>query len=111
MGNERVSYEQLLGISACVALALIALLSSLPLWVPVVVVVCALIRLSLARKGRGAPPRSVLLTVAGLAVALLFLRFHTFNGLVAGTALLSLMAGLKLLETQTKRDIYIITLI
>jgi protein-glutamine gamma-glutamyltransferase len=111
MGNERVSYEQLLGISACVALALIALLGSLPLWVPVVVVVCALIRLSLARKGRGAPPRSVLLTVAGLSVALLFLRFHTFNGLVAGTALLSLMAGLKLLETQTKRDIYIITLI
>jgi len=58
MGNERITYENLLGISACVALALIAHLSSLPLWVPVVVVVCALIRLSLARKGRGAPPRS-----------------------------------------------------
>ncbi len=111
MGNERITYENLLGISACVALALIAHLSALPLWVPVVVVVCALIRLSLARKGRGAPPRSVLLTVGGLAVALLFLRFHTFNGIAAGTALLSLMAGLKLLETQTKRDIYIITLI
>jgi protein-glutamine gamma-glutamyltransferase len=111
MGNQRVSYEQLLGISGCVALALIALLNSLPIWVPVVVVACAMIRLGLARKGRGAPPRSVLLTVAGLAVALLFLRFHTFNGIVAGTALLSLMAGLKLLETQTKRDIYIITLI
>src|SRR5258708_2531355 len=95
MGNQRVSYEQLLGSSGCVALALIGLLNSLPRWVPVVVVACAVIRLSLARKGRGAPPRNVLLTVAGLAVALLFLRFHTFNGIVAGTALLSLMAGLK----------------
>jgi transglutaminase-like putative cysteine protease len=38
-------------------------------------------------------------------------RFHTFNGLVAGTALLSVTAGLKLLETKTRRDIYIITLI
>ena len=111
MGNERITYEQLLGISACVGLALIAHLSTLPIWVPVVVVVCALIRLSLARKGGGAPPRSVLLTVAGLSIALLFLRFHTFNGIAAGSALLSLMAGLKLLETQTKRDIYIITLL
>ena len=42
---------------------------------------------------------------------LLFVRFHTFNGLSAGTALLAVMAGLKLLETQTQRDIYIITLI
>ena len=42
---------------------------------------------------------------------LLFVRFHTFNGLVAGTALLSVTAGLKLLETKTQRDIYIITLI
>ena len=51
------------------------------------------------------------MTLAALAIALLFFRFHTFNGLLAGTALLAVMAGLKLLETRTKRDIYIITLI
>ena len=39
------------------------------------------------------------------------MQFRTFNGLAAGTALLALMAGLKLLETETPRDIYIITLI
>jgi protein-glutamine gamma-glutamyltransferase len=111
MITERVSYEQLQGISACLGLALLAHISTLPLWVPIIVVVCGLIRLSLARSGRGAPPRSVLITLAALAVPLLFLRFHTFNGLVAGTALLSVTAGLKLLETKTQRDIYIITLI
>jgi transglutaminase-like putative cysteine protease len=67
--------------------------------------------LLLARSGRGAPPRGILIAVAALAMPLLFLRFHTFNGLVAGTALLSVTAGLKLLETKTQRDIYIITLI
>jgi transglutaminase-like putative cysteine protease len=111
MISDRVSYEQLLGISICLALALAAHLSTLPLWVPAMVVACGLVRLRFARGGRGAPSRAVLITVAALAIPLLFFRFHTFNGLVAGTALLSVTAGLKLLETKSRRDIYIITLI
>jgi protein-glutamine gamma-glutamyltransferase len=109
--TERVSYEQLLGISGCLGLALLAHVTTLPLWVPAIVVVCGSVRLLLARSGRNAPPRGILIAVAALAMPLLFLRFHTFNGLVAGTALLSVTAGLKLLETKTQRDIYIITLI
>jgi transglutaminase-like putative cysteine protease len=109
--TERVTYEQLLGISGCLGLALLAHITTLPLWVPAIVVVCGLVRLGLARGGRGAPPGRVLVTVALLVVPLLLFRFHTFNGLVAGTALLSVTGGLKLLETKTRRDIYIITLI
>ena len=100
MITDRVTYEQLLGISGCLALALLAHITTLPLWVPAIVVTCGLIRLGLARAGRGAPPGSVLVTVAVLAVPLLLVRFHTFNGLVGGTALLSVAAGLKLLETK-----------
>ena len=111
MITDRVSYEQLLGISGCLGLALLAHVTTLPLWLPVIVVACGTIRLLLARSGRGAPPRGILIAIAALAMPLLFLRFHTFNGLVAGTALLSVTAGLKLLETKTQRDIYIITLI
>lgn len=37
-------------------------------------------------------------------VGLVLLRFHTLNGLAAGTTLLLLMAALKLLETQRTRD-------
>jgi transglutaminase-like putative cysteine protease len=108
---KAVSYEQLAGISACLALALAAHLKSLPVWVLVTVAVSAGIRLLLAHRGRAAPSRGVRLVIAVLAVALLFLQFRTFNGLAAGTALLALMAGLKLLETNAQRDIYIITLI
>jgi len=111
MITERVSYDQLLGISGCLALALLAHITTLPLWVPAIVVACGLIRLGLARSGRGAPSGRVLVTIALLVIPLLFVRFHTFNGLVAGTALLSVAAGLKLLETKSQRDIYIITLI
>jgi transglutaminase-like putative cysteine protease len=109
--TDRVSYERLLGISGCLGLALLAHVTTLPLWLLFIVVACGSIRLLLARSGRSAPPRGILIAVAALAMPLLFLRFHTFNGLVAGTALLSVTAGLKLLETKTQRDIYIITLI
>jgi transglutaminase-like putative cysteine protease len=111
MITDRVTFEQLLGISACLALAVVAHLTSLPIWIPIVVIACGLIRLALARNGRTSPPGWAVLILAGLSIPLLFVRFHTFNGLSAGTALLTLMAGLKLLETKTRRDIYIITLI
>jgi protein-glutamine gamma-glutamyltransferase len=111
LNPKTVSYGQLLGIFACLALALAAHLESLPIWVLATVGVAGGIRLLLARRGRPAPPRGVRLLLAGLGIALLFVQYHTFNGLTAGVALLALMAGLKFLETDTQRDIYVITLI
>jgi transglutaminase-like putative cysteine protease len=107
---ERLSFEQLLSMTACLLLALLAHVNSLPVWVSIFVAICAVIRLTLARRGDGPPNRWLLFTVALVAIALMFLRFRTFNGLPAGTALLSLMMGLKLLETGTRRDAYIVTL-
>jgi protein-glutamine gamma-glutamyltransferase len=108
---QPVTFEQLLAISVCLALALLPHLGSLPTWVLVAVAALGGIRLALARRGGAAPPRGAKLLIAGLAIGLLFLQFRTFNGLSAGTALLALTAGLKLLETDTRRDVYAITLI
>ncbi len=74
MNTKAVSYEQLAGISACLALALAAHLGSLPVWVLVTVAAAGGIRLLLAHRGRAAPPRGVRLAIAVLAVALLFLN-------------------------------------
>ena len=41
-------------------------------------------------------------------VALVVMRYHTLNGLAAGSALLMLMAAMKLLETRTRRDQFVI---
>ncbi len=107
----QVTYAQLKWICACLALALAAHLTAVPVWLLGTVCAAGAIRLTLAARGRAAPGRGIRLSIAAAAIVLLFLQFHTFNGLTAGTALLCLMAGLKLLETQSRRDAQIITLI
>jgi transglutaminase-like putative cysteine protease len=106
-----VTYAQLKWTCACLALALLAQVGALPLWLLGMVCALAALRLILAARGRRAPPQALRLLIAAASIALLFVRFRTFNGLAAGTALLSLMAGLKLLETQTLRDVRVIILI
>ena len=106
-----VTPPQLLGIFSCLALALAAHVGTLPVWVFGVVAAAGAVRMLLARRGRPPPPRGVRLVITALAISLLFLQFRTFNGLAAGSALLALAAGLKLLETETQRDIHVITLI
>ncbi|HWM67393.1 MAG TPA: DUF3488 and transglutaminase-like domain-containing protein [Steroidobacteraceae bacterium] len=79
-----------------------------PVWTPIAALIFVVWRLMAASRSLrlpGTPLRSVLALalVAGVAV-----RFHTLNGLSAGTALLLLMGGVKLLETRTQRDQFIV---
>jgi transglutaminase-like putative cysteine protease len=107
---ERVSIEQLAWVSACLGLALLARIARLPVWVTATVIALAAIRIALAMRGRDAPPRALRLIIAALAIGLLFVQLRSFNGLTSGSALLSLIAGLKLLETRTRRDIHVIVM-
>ncbi len=107
----KVSYDQLKWLCACLALALLAHLAALPVWLIVTVCAAAAVRLGLAARGRSAPARGLRLCVVAVSIALLFAQYRTFNGLAAGSALLALMAGLKLLELKTHRDFHIIVLI
>lgn len=53
------------------------------------------------------PPRLLRSAIALGLVALTWLAFGTLNGLAPGTALLVLMASVKLTETRARRDLYI----
>ncbi len=54
-------------------------------------------------------PGGIMRITLGLAlVAAVFAQFHTLNGLVPGTAMLMLMAAIKLLETRSQRDQYVV---
>jgi protein-glutamine gamma-glutamyltransferase len=106
-----VTYAQLKWLCACLALALAAHITTLPIWLMVTACAAAAIRLGLAARGHAAPARGLTLCIAAVSIVLLFVQYRTFNGLAAGTALLSLVAGLKLLEMQSHRDFHIITLI
>ena len=109
--RERVDFEGLAWISGCLGLALLAQVTSLPVWVTATAIATVALRLGLSARGRDAPPRGVRLIVSVGTVGALFLQFRTFNGISAGTALLCLIAGLKLLETRTRRDIHVIAMI
>jgi transglutaminase-like putative cysteine protease len=80
----------------------------IPVWTSIaslIFVVWRLVAASRALKLPGTTVRSVLALVLVVGVVL---RFHTLNGLSAGTALLVLMGGVKLLETRTQRDQFIV---
>ncbi len=108
---ERASFEELAWISACLALTLLAGVTTFPPWVLATVAAALAIRLGRAAQGADAPPRSLRLVVSVVAIGLLFLQFRTFNGLSAGAALLGLVAGLKVLESRTRRDLHVIAMI
>ena len=106
-----ITYRELRGMAVCLALALAAHVPALPAWLTVVVAASIAMRLILAARGLAAPSRPVKLGIAAASIAILFLQLRTFNGLSAGTALLSLVAGLKFLETHTRRDLFAVALI
>jgi transglutaminase-like putative cysteine protease len=94
---------------ACAAFAGGVLLHAdrVPLWAAAAALALIAWRLATARHNwyPGLATRALLALVL---VAVVLGRFHTLNGLTAGTTLLLLMAGLKLLETRTARDQFVL---
>ncbi|MDE2088925.1 MAG: DUF3488 domain-containing transglutaminase family protein [Gammaproteobacteria bacterium] len=80
----------------------------LPAWIPLL---CALLGAwrTLAHRRRWRAPRKSVLLLFTLACAVgVYLDFGTLFGRDAGVALLTIMLGLKLLETQRRRDIMVV---
>ncbi|MCZ6560412.1 MAG: DUF3488 domain-containing protein, partial [Gammaproteobacteria bacterium] len=105
MNNDRGLREQrmnwtLLGIG----LALLPHLPRLPLWIGVFLITVGLWRWQAERHRWALPPRILRFLVAATGFAGIILTYRTINGLTAGTALLAIMMGMKLLETRGQRD-------
>jgi protein-glutamine gamma-glutamyltransferase len=79
-----------------------------PFWVNATALVCVTWRLAAQWRVIGLPSRYAKVGVAMMLIAAVLLRFHTLNGLSAGTALLVVMGSIKLLETHTRRDRYVL---
>jgi protein-glutamine gamma-glutamyltransferase len=76
----------------------------LPLWVLATFALLALWRVLIATRRLAQPSRTVRMLAVIAVVLAVAASFRTFNGVDAGTALLTLMAGLKFLETRNARD-------
>jgi transglutaminase-like putative cysteine protease len=109
--SPHIAQERLFWTVGCLALALLPHVGDMPPWVLIVCGIAAALRLGLGAAGRGAPAAPWRTLIGLAAIGLLFAQFHTFNGITAGTALLGLVAGLKLLETQNRRDLGVMILL
>jgi transglutaminase-like putative cysteine protease len=78
----------------------------MPLWISALFVVFVAWRLYTVMSGRRVPPRYLLGAVCVAMLAAVYLSYGTLTGRSAGVALLTLLAGMKILETRTLRDAY-----
>jgi protein-glutamine gamma-glutamyltransferase len=78
-----------------------------PSWTPIAALVFVAWRLMAASRSMRLPGTVLRSLLALVLVAGVVVRFHTLNGLSAGTALLLLMGSVKLLETRSQRDQFI----
>ncbi len=79
-----------------------------PVWVTTVALGLIAWRMVAAIRPLWVPGKLIRPLIAFGLVAAVWSEFHTLNGLAAGTLLLLLMAAVKLLETQARRDQYIV---
>ncbi len=96
---------------ASLALALLPHALFLPPWITAAFLGCGLWRYSIEKR-RAALPRTMLRAPLALACFLGVLwEYQTISGVGPGSALLAIMASLKLLETRQRRDQFVLLFI
>lgn len=103
---SRDKADTLLLLFSC-SFALLPHAGHLPVWILPACAALLLWRGWLTFRGDRMPPRWILLPVALLAMAGVFITFRTFFGRDAGVSMLTLLLALKLLEMHAKRDLFV----
>jgi transglutaminase-like putative cysteine protease len=108
-GTARAALRPVAWACAAVAGGVSLHVDRIPAWASVTCAALIAWRLAAAPRGRWQPGRLARALLALAMAAVVLARFHTLNGLAAGTTLLVLMAALKLLETRGTRDQLVLT--
>jgi len=99
------------GVLVALAVAVAAHVSSLPTWITLLLVAAGAWRWTAHRRSWPLPPRWLRVTAAAGATVAVLASYRTLNGIEAGTSFLVLMAGVKLLETRSSRDLTVMIFI
>ena len=83
----------------------------LPFWITGALVACALWRYSIEVRRQSIPPTLLRAVLAVLCFLGVLATFGTISGVGPGSALLAIMAALKLLETRHRRDQFVLLFI
>ena len=87
-----------------VVLAVLPHVTHLPVWIPLLLMICVSLRLLALLRGWRLPPPWVRMPLAFGAFIAVLLGYGTVNGLEPGSALLTVMVAMKTLETSRIRD-------
>jgi protein-glutamine gamma-glutamyltransferase len=91
-----------------IAVSFLGHLPHLPIWVTISFGVLFLWRLGLIMSGRWLPGQTIRIAAAFAATIGVYAYYKTLFGREPGTALLVLFLGLKLMEMQAKRDLFVV---
>lgn len=83
----------------------------LPPWITALFLACAALRWQIERKRWRLPPASLRIFLALACSAGVYVSFESISGVGPGSALLAVMAALKLLETRKRRDQFVLLFI
>ncbi|TJZ73514.1 transglutaminase TgpA family protein [Chitiniphilus eburneus] len=103
--------NKMLALLGTLALVLAPHLAQMPVWLILVTLLPLGWRAHIAWSGQRLPGRAIRLVLACAMVAMVFLQFRTLIGRDGGVMLLACLVALKLLETTTRRDVRILTLL
>ena len=109
--NRQNTTERLIWTAGVVAGASLPHWPTLPLWAPVLLCTCIAWRLATDLVTWPLPNTTIRVGLAVITFAAVLGRYHTLNGVEAGSALLVVMVALKFLETRTSRDQLVLMII
>ena len=109
--TDRISMKRLSLMGMVVVGASIPHWTTLPIWIPALLIASIAWRMAAQRIALPLPNRIARITLALAAFGAVLLQYQTVNGLTAGSALLVVMVSLKYLESQTQRDQLVLMLI
>ncbi len=100
--------QRLVWVVAGLGLAIVPHVPHVKFWVLLLGACAAALRTVIELKHWRLPPKWLRGALAFVALLAVLVDYRTLNGIDAGTALLIVMAGMKLLETKTVRDLTVI---
>jgi transglutaminase-like putative cysteine protease len=107
-GIPQTPQRPLLWVCAVSTAAILLQAAHVPAWITLAALALVAWRLA-AIRGAARLPGGLVRVALGIAfVAAVFAQYRTLDGLVPGTAMLMLMAAIKLLETRARRDQFVV---
>jgi transglutaminase-like putative cysteine protease len=100
--------QRMVWVIAGLALATAPHVGHIAIWTMLIAAVATALRMTIEIKRWPLPPKWVNTSIAFIALLGVLASYRTLNGIDAGTSLLIVMAGMKLLETRSVRDLTVV---